>query len=213
MNENKKIVLKKRIEKTMTNLERNRMKPYYAETKEEALKLVESLMSEGQTISCGGSMTLQECGILDLMRSGKYNFLDRAVPGLTQEQIKEIYRKTFFADTYLTSSNAITENGELYNVDGNANRVAALTFGPDSVIVVAGYNKIVSDMDAAVERVKKIAAPMNTVRLHCDTPCVKTGECKECHCGDRICCTYVVTAQQREKDRIKVILVGEELGF
>ena len=213
MNESKRIIMEKRIEKTMANLERNNMKPYYVKNKEEALKLVESLMQEGQTVACGGSVTLQECGISDLLKSGKYNFLDRSVPGLTPAQITEIYRKAFFADTYLMSSNAVTENGELYNVDGNSNRVAALTFGPESVIVVAGYNKIVPDVDAAVQRVKKIAAPVNAYRLHCETPCAKAGECMNCHSTDRICCTYVLTSQQRKKNRIKVVLVGEELGF
>lgn len=112
-----------------------------------------------------------------------------------------------------SSANAITENGELYNVDGNSNRVAALVYGPDSVIVVAGYNKIVPDIDAAVQRVKKVAAPINAVRLHCETPCAKVGECMNCHSEGRICCNYVVSAQQRHKNRIKVVLVGEELGF
>ena len=111
------------------------------------------------------------------------------------------------------SSNAVTEEGELYNVDGNSNRVAALAYGPDSVIVVAGCNKIVPDIAAAVERVKKIAAPVNATRLHCSTPCAKTGECMNCHSDGRICCNYLVSAQQRHQDRIKVILVGEELGY
>lgn len=213
MDEAKRVIIEKRIAKTMENLERNNMQAFYAKDKEEALKLVESLMPAGQTVSCGGSVTLQECGVKDLLKSGKYNFLDRSVPGLTAEQIKEIYRKTFFADTFLTSSNAITEDGELYNVDGNSNRVAALTFGPDSVIVVAGYNKIVSNIDAAVERVKKIAAPINAVQLKRETPCAKVGECMNCHSKDRICCTYVMTSQQRIKHRIKVVLIGEELGF
>lgn len=213
MDENKKAVMEKRIEKTMANLAKNKMKPYYAKDKQEALQLVESLLQEGQTIACGGSMTLEECGIMQLLRSGKYNFLDRAKPGLTPQDITEIYRKAFFADNYLLSANAITENGELYNVDGNSNRVAALAFGPSSVIVVAGYNKIVPDIDAAVERVKKTAAPANAIRLHCATPCAKVGECMDCHGDGRICCNYLVSAQQRHQDRIKVILVGEELGY
>src|SRR5699024_7644469 len=128
MDDNKKAVREKRIEKTMANLAKNKMKPYYAKDTQAALQLVESLLKEGQTIACGGSMTLEECGIMQLLRSGKYNFLDRAKPGLTSQDITEIYRKAFFADNYLLSANAITENGELYNVDGNSNRVAALAF-------------------------------------------------------------------------------------
>ena len=134
-------------------------------------------------------------------------------PDLTPEQKKQIFRQAFSADVYLMSSNAVTEEGELYNVDGNSNRVAALAYGPDSVIVVAGCNKIVPDIAAAVERVKKIAAPVNATRLHCSTPCAKTGECMNCHSDGRICCNYLVSAQQRHQDRIKVILVGGELGY
>ena len=156
---------------------------------------------------------MDECGILQLLRSGDYHFLDRSAPGLTPEQSKGMLKQAFLADVYLLSANAITENGELYNVDGNSNRVAALAFGPDSVIVVAGYNKIVADLPAAVERVKKIAAPANATRLHCKTPCAAVGECMDCHSDGRICCNYLVSAQQRHQDRIKVILVGEPLGY
>ena len=111
------------------------------------------------------------------------------------------------------SSNAITENGELYNVDGNGNRVAALVWGPKSVIVVAGYNKIVKDIDEAKTRVREIAAPSNAARLGCDTPCTKTGHCMDCSSSKRICATTVITGRQRVENRIKVILVGEELGY
>lgn len=213
MDESKKTVLGKRIEKTMKALEKNKMKPFYAETRQQALELVKELLQPGQTVACGGSVTLDECGILQLLRSGDYHFLDRSAPGLTPEQSKGMLKQAFLADVYLLSANAITENGELYNVDGNSNRVAALAFGPDSVIVVAGYNKIVADLPAAVERVKKIAAPANATRLHCKTPCAAVGECMDCHSDGRICCNYLVSAQQRHQDRIKVILVGEELGY
>ena len=125
----------------------------------------------------------------------------------------EIFRKSFFSDTYLTSTNAITENGELYNVDGYGNRVAAMIYGPKSVIVVAGINKIVKDLDQAVERVKRIAAPANSIRLDKNTPCTKTGYCVDCKKDDRICCSYTVLGHQKQKNRIKVILVGESLGY
>lgn len=213
MDESKKMILEKRIEKTMKALEKNKMKPFYAENRQQALELVKELLQPGQTVACGGSVTLDECGILQLLRSGDYHFLDRSAPGLTPEQSKGMLKQAFLADVYLLSANAITENGELYNVDGNSNRVAALAFGPDSVIVVAGYNKIVADLPAAVERVKKIAAPANATRLHCKIPCAAVGECMDCHSDGRICCNYLVSAQQRHQDRIKVILVGEELGY
>ena len=135
-----------------------------------------------------------------------------------------MYRKTFSADAYFASSNAITENGELYNVDGNSNRVAAILYGPASVILVCGYNKIVKNIDEAIDRVKRVAAPGNTIRLNIDAPCSKLGKCisadKEdaelcsgCKSDRRICCNYVVCAQQRHKDRIKVIIIGEEYGY
>lgn len=208
-----KIILEKRIEKTMKNLEKNKMKPFYAKDKAEALEIVKGLMKKGQKVLSGGSMSLKECGVIDLMRSGDYEFFEQGTPGITPEQAKERVRQSYSCDHYLMSSNAITENGELYNVDGISNRVSALLFGPDSVIIVAGFNKIVADIPAAVERVKKIAAPANATRLGCVTPCTKTGECIDCSSVGRICCNYVVCAQQRQADRIKVILVGEPLGY
>lgn len=222
MDNNFKNVILKRIQKTGKALENNNMAFYYAETKQDAKNIVESLISENDMVANGGSMTLEECGIMELLRSGKYNFLDREK--YPDEQKSEVYIKSFSADTYLCSSNAITENGEIYNVDGNSNRVACLVYGPKQVIIVAGYNKIVNDISSAIERVKKLSAPINAVRLNCDTYCNKMGECvsftKEnssmcdgCNSDARICCSYVVSAKQRHKNRIKVIIVGEELGY
>ena len=215
--------MKTRVETALKNLRRNRMQAYYVDTKEEACALVKTLVPKGATVSCGGSVTLRQTGVYDIISSGDYNFLDRSAAE-TPEQIKEIYRKTFCADAVFTSANAVTENGELYNVDGNSNRVAAIVFGPDSVICVCGVNKLVKNIDEAIRRVKTKAAPPNTVRLGIETPCAKTGECislqKEdadmcagCHGDGRICCNYVVSAQQRHVDRIKVILIGEEYGY
>ncbi|MEE0873462.1 MAG: lactate utilization protein [Ruminococcus sp.] len=216
--------LKNRIETTMQNLRLNKMEPYFVQTSAEACEKVSELLEKGCTVSCGGSVTLKQTGVYDLISSADYDFLDRSVPGLTREQVEEIYRKTFFADAFVTSTNALTENGELYNVDGNSNRVAAILYGPKSVIVVCGVNKIVKNIDEAINRVKTKAAPPNTVRLNIDTYCAKTGQCvslnKEnpemcegCHSDGRICCNYVVCAQQRHVNRIKVIIVNEELGY
>lgn len=222
MDKNKRAVLKKRIDRTLAALQKNNMQAFYAETKEDVVALVASLLHENDSVSCGGSVSLVETGVMDHLRSGRYRFLDRSRAGLTPEEIRDIYIASFGADAYLCSANAITENGELYNVDGNSNRVAALLYGPRSVIVVAGYNKIVRDLDDAVRRVKTIAAPANCTRLQCATYCNETGTCKGtdyermtdgCESDARICCNYVVSARQRHKDRIKVILVGEELGF
>ncbi len=224
MDNNLKSIIEKRISKTIKNLEKNNMQAFYVESKADAVNKVAELMKEGETVFSGGSMTLFECGVIEHLRSGRYNFQDRYAEGLSRNEIEEIYRKAFFADTYLCSTNAVTENGELYNVDGNGNRVAAICFGPKSVIIVAGYNKIVDDIDAAVSRVKRIAAPANTVRLSGKTYCSEKGECMSLQSGEtgmtsgcsspsRICCSYVVSDYQKVKDRIKVIIVGEEMGY
>ena len=210
------------IKKTMENLERNGIKPFFVETKEEVVPLVKSLVSEGSSVSCGGSVTLNETGVFSLLESGCYDFIDRR--GLEGEELRDCYIKAFGCDAYFCSSNAVTENGELYNVDGNSNRVACIVFGPRQVIMVVGINKIVPDVNAAIQRLKECAAPPNAKRLSCQTPCAVTGHCISldtenpqmcdgCRSPQRICCNYVVTAQQRHKDRIKVILVNEELGY
>lgn len=207
--------------KVIKNLEKNNMKPYYAENKKEALEIVKALLKDGETVAVGGSMSLEECNVIDYLRCGKFNFLDRYVPGLTNDERTKIFRDSFFADTYLCSTNALTENGELYNVDGNSNRVAAICYGPQSVIMVVGKNKIVKDINEAVKRVKTIAAPKNAQRLKCQTYCNAKNECMGlnglicdgCESAQRICCNYVISSHQRQKDRIKVILVNEEIGF
>ena len=215
--------MKNRVETTLKNLKRNKMEAYYVDTKEDAQKLVRTLISKGDTLSCGGSVTLKQTGIYDIISSDYYNFLDRSACE-TPEQVEEVYRKTFCADAFFTSANAVTENGELYNVDGNSNRVAAILYGPKSVICICGVNKLVKNIGEAITRVKTKAAPPNTVRLGIETPCAKTGECvslkkddpemcEGCHGDGRICCNYVVCAQQRHVNRIKVIIIGEEYGY
>lgn len=208
-----------KIRRTMEALKKNNMHAYYAPTSADAVAVVESLLREGDTISCGGSVTLDATGVKALMRSGKYNFMDREAVA-TDEERQVIYRKTFSADAFLTGSNAITENGELYNVDGGGNRVAAMLFGPSKVIVVAGYNKIVRDLDAAAAYVKGLTTPANAMRLHLDTPCTHgacpgtDGDlCAGCRSENRICSLFTVMARQRNKDRVHVILVGEEVGY
>ncbi len=210
------------LERTREALIKNRMNCIVVKTKEEAKEKVLSIIEKGATVACGGSVTLNECGVIDALRSGEYKFLDRFKEGLSGEELTKIYREAFFADYFLSSSNAITEKGELYNVDGRGNRVAAMIYGPDKVIVVAGKNKIVPDLRAADIRVKAHAAPKNTQRLGCETYCNKKGACVAlgkggigagCDSDGRICCDYVVMAHQREKGRITVILVDEALGY
>lgn len=210
-----------RIERTINNLKNNNINAVYVETKEEVIPLVKSYVKEGSTVAVGGSVTLMETGVMEHLRSGRYKFLDRYAEGLDREQIVEIYKKSFSADAYLCSSNAITEEGELYNVDGNANRIGAIAFGPSNVIVIAGVNKIVKNINEAVIRVKTIAAPKNCQRLGRHTYCLQNGHCmdmegsigKGCNSPERICRHYLVSAKQAVMGRIKVIIVNEELGY
>lgn len=212
------------MQTTLQNLRKNRMWACYVPTKQEVVPVVSSLLHQGDTIGLGGSKTLEECGVLKHLYSGPYRVLDRYQEGLSPEDRRRIFRESFFADAYLCSSNAVTEDGLLYNVDGNANRVAAICYGPSSVILVVGRQKLVKNLEEAVERVKRAAAPQNAHRLACPTFCNQTGACvaagqgaagmaQGCASAGRICCQYVVSAMQREQDRIKVILVGEEVGF
>lgn len=222
MDENKKAVIEKRIYRTGENLKKNNMEFYYAPSKEDVRDIVKSLLKEGDTITHGGTVSMAECGLAELISSPEYNYMDRTkVP---PEEIKEFYRKSYFADVYISSTNAVTEDGVLYNVDGNSNRVSAIAYGPDSVIIIAGYNKIVKNLEQAEIRVKTESAPPNCVRLNCGTYCAEKGECVSlansgrqiydgCSSDGRICCNYLISAKQRHKGRIKVIIVGEELGY
>ena len=194
-------------------LKRNRMEAFYVDTKEEARAFVEELIPEGAITAVGGSVTLDEAGIFGLLRSEKYRFLDRYQEDLSKEQKAELYQQCFAADWLLASANAITEDGWIYQVDGVGTRVAPMIFGPEHVLIVAGINKLVPDMDAAVARVRTIAAPKNAVRLCKKTPCTVTGTCEDCLSPDRICCTYTAFGFQRIPGRIKVLLVGEPLGY
>ena len=202
-----------KIKNTIKSLENNNMKGYLANDKDELIKIIDELTNEGDTVSCGGSMTLFEAGVIDYLRSKRFNFLDRYEENLTKDDLKELYRKTFSADVFFTSTNAITENGELYNVDGNGNRVAAMLYGPDKVIVVVGVNKIVKNINEAVERNKSMCAPANAKRLDTNTPCKIKGHCMDCGSTDRICCEYTVIKRQRTANRIHVIFLNENLGY
>ena len=209
------------IQQTIENLRKNGIAVEYVNSKEDVVPLVKTMLTKGCTIATGGSKSLAETGVIDLISRDAYRFLDRMNPELTPEQRQQITMDGGQADVYLCSSNAITEQGELYNVDGNCNRISAIAFGPKRVIMVVGVNKIVPDLDAAIKRVKTIAAPLNTIRLNCDTYCNKSGVCMGlsgsmtdgCHSPARICCNYLISAKQRIPNRINVILVGESLGF
>ena len=213
MNENIKWVNEKKIEKTINNLKKNNISGYYVKDNDELINLIKDIAKEGEVVSVGGSMSLFESKVIELLRSGGYEFLERYKKDLTQEDIKEIYRKSFFADTYFASANAITEDGKIFNVDGNGNRVAALLYGPDKVVLIVGVNKIVKNIEQAVARNRAISGPANAKRLNLSTPCVKTGQCMECNIEDRICCEYTVIKRQRNPKRMHVIFINDTLGF
>lgn len=194
------------------NLKKRQIAGYYCESQEAAVALALSLTEAGTTVSFGGSMTLADIGMLDALRAGHFNLLDRTTAN-NQDEVLAIYQKAFAADTYFMSTNAITIDGQLVNIDGNGNRVAALIYGPKQVIVMAGMNKVATDVEEAIKRVHNFAAPANTKRLKCNTPCNKTGHCHDCQSDDCICSNTVITRRSGIKDRIKVILIGEVLGY
>ncbi len=206
-------------------LEKNGMETFYAKTKEDVLNIVKTLIPKNATVGAGGSSTLRECGILELLKTGDYNYLDRHKEGLTRKEAYQILKQSLTAEYYLSSTNAVTLDGQLYNVDGTGNRLAALNFGPEYVIFVVGKNKIVKDLKEADFRVKTVAAPKNTIRLCRNTPCSKTGKCLAvtngtnsdfndgCDSPDRICRNYLILGKQKNDKRIKVILCEESLGY
>lgn len=202
-----------KINRTIEALKKNNMNGYYAKNRDEVIELIKDIVKEGSKVAVGGSETLSELGILEHLRSGRYDFLDRYKEGLTREEVTNIFKQSFLADAYLSSCNAITENGELYNVDGNGNRVAAMLYGPDKVIVICGINKIVKDVDEAIKRNREISAPMNAKRLNKKTPCTKVGYCMNCNSPERICNEYTLIKKQRSSERMHVIFLNENLGY
>ena len=190
-------------------LNKRNMEGYYCDSSAEAVEKALSIMPEGSSITWGGSASIKECGLLDAIKNGRYEILDRD----TASDEKLFYSRAVLSNYFLMSTNAITLDGELLNIDGRGNRVAPMIYGPDNVIMIVGMNKVVKDMESAYKRVKVDACPPNTIRLNFDTPCAKTGKCIECLSPQCICNQIVITRFSREKGRIKVILVGEELGF
>lgn len=213
MDNNKVWLNNQRILRTIEALKKNNMNGYLAKDRNDIIGIIKEIVKEGSTVSCGGSVSLDEVKILDHLRSGRYKFLDRYKEGLTRDDTVKIYRESFFVDAYFTSSNAITELGELYNVDGTGNRVAAMLYGPDKVIVVVGVNKIVKNIEEAIERNKSTSAPTNAKRLNKNTPCAKVGYCMNCNSPERICREYTLIKSQSNKDRMHVIFINEELGY
>ncbi|MCR4685058.1 MAG: lactate utilization protein [Lachnospiraceae bacterium] len=209
MNEN----ITKRYElladKVIAGLKSRNMSGYYAATKEEALKKALELIPEESTVTMGGAMSAHEIGLVDALKEGNYLFIDR-----DQESDRHAaMMKAYSADVFLSSVNAMTEDGVLINIDGNANRVSAIAQGPKKVLFIVGINKICNDVDAAMKRARNVAAPINAQRFGLNTPCAKTGSCMNCKSPDTICCQFLITRYSKHADRIHVILVNDNLGF
>jgi len=199
-------------DKVIKGLESRNMSGYYAETKEEALAKALELIPEGSSIGWGGSVSVSEIGLREAVINGNYEVFNRD-NCQTPEEKREIELKIFGSDFFLCSSNAITEDGILVNIDGNSNRVAAIAYGPKKVIMIVGMNKVAKDFDAALSRARNIAAPINAQRFPLDTPCKKNGSCANCKSRDTICCEFLVTRYSRHADRFHIILVNDELGY
>lgn len=212
MNQHKKIAYENQAKSIIEKLQARKMEGYYCDTMEEAEAKVLELIGEGvKTVGYGGSMTIDDSDLKDRIVAAGHALIrreDYKEPGL----LEECNAKLINADTFLTSTNAITLDGELVNIDGKGNRLAFLIYGPKQVIVIAGMNKVVSNVEDGIRRVRNIATPPNTVRLNCDTPCAKTGRCGNC-LTNSICCQIVTTRASMIPNRIKVVLVGEELGY
>lgn len=203
-----------RLANTMIkNLKTRNIEAFYCPTSADAVALAMDMMKDGGTVGMGGSETVKETGLLDAVKNcDTLRFIDRSTAA-TPEEKKTIFLETMGADYFLMSTNAITVDGELVNIDGNGNRLACLLQGPDHVIILAGMNKVVDDVDSGIERIGIHAAPPNAARLGTRTPCATLGHCGDCHSGDCMCCQIVITRHSRHNGRIKVILIGEELGF
>lgn len=200
-------------EQVIKNLKKRHMDGYYCKTPQEAVSLASSLMSAGSSVTWGGCMTMKEIGLLDEIKS-RHDLvvMDRA-DAKTPDEVDALYRKAFSADTFIMSANAITLDGELLNIDGTGNRIAALIYGPKQVLVIAGMNKVCKDLGEAMTRVRNIASPPNCIRLDKKTPCASTGVCGDCLSADCICNQIVTTRNSRDPQRIKVILVEGSWGF
>ena len=195
--------------KVIKGLASRNMTGYYAKTGEEALRIALSLIPEGSTVTRGGCMSAAQIGLDDALQAGNYTFVDRD----KTEDKRKAALMAYDCDVFIASANAMTEDGVLVNIDGNANRVSAIAFGPRKVIFIVGMNKVTKDVDAAMKRARNEAAPINAQRFGLDTPCAKTGSCMNCKSPDTICCQFLITRYSTHKDRIHVILVDEQLGF
>ena len=195
--------------KIIKGLESRNMKCFYAHSKAEALQIALGLIPEKSSVTMGGCVSAREIGLVDALKVGDYRFIDRDLA----ENKREAALAAYDVDVFLASCNAMTEDGVLVNIDGNAIRISAIAFGPRKVVFIVGMNKVCKDVDSAMKRARNIAAPVNAQRFGLDTPCCKTGSCMDCKSPDTICCQFMITRYSRHDDRIYVILVDDNLGF
>ncbi len=195
--------------KTIKGLESRNMSGYYAADRKEALEVALSLIPEGSSVTMGGCMSAAEIGLVDALKEGNYNFINRDEYADKRAAMLAAYD----ADVFLSSANAMTDDGVLINIDGNSNRVSAIAQGPKKVVFIVGMNKVCSDVDGAMKRARNVAAPINVQRFGLSTPCAKTGACADCKSPDTICCQFLITRFSRHAGRIHVILVNDNLGF
>lgn len=213
MANNLKSLLKIKETELIKAFEAHQMPLMIVKDKQELDNYLKSVLIGNKKVAVGGSVTLDQLGVLDLIRESDVEFIDRYEEGITVQQKHERFREGLLSDVFITSTNALTMDGCLYNVDGTGNRVAAMIYGPKEVIVIAGLNKICLDEEAAIAHIRNCAAPANAIRLNKQTPCSKTGKCMDCKSKDRICSSYVKLGYQCVANRIKVILVEDYLGY
>lgn len=209
---NRQLAFRTASEGIIKQLEKRNMEGYFFEDSTSCVKAILEMMEDGSVVSWGGSESVKECGLMDAIHQGNYQLIDR-FSGKTPEEGRELYAKATLSDYYLMSTNAITLDGELVNIDGAGNRVACLIHGPKNVIIVVGMNKLVTDIPSGYDRIKNIASPANVQRLNKNTPCYHTGRCGDCFSPDCICSQTVITRRSSVPGRIKVFLVAENLGY
>lgn len=210
MDQRMELLSEKRAQLCIKNLRDHQFGADYFASRQEAVQFLKNQIPEGASVALGGSVTLTQCGILDWLQDNPHvHHIDR----YNTDDVAKALHDAFSADVYLMSTNAVTLDGQLYNIDGNGNRVAALTYGPKQVYVLAGVNKIVDDLEEAEKRARNIAAPANNLRLGKDNPCTAVGRCMNCNRDTCICSTYVITRRSQTKGRIHVLLINETLGY
>ena len=208
MNENMRKRNEILAQTVIKGLESRNMSGYYATDKEEAVKKALEVIGKGSTVAMGGCQSAHEIGLIQALEEGDYNYIDRS--NMTP---RESLMAAYDADVFLSSANAMTNDGIMVNIDGNSNRVSCIAQGPKKVVFIVGMNKICSDLDEAIKRARNVAAPANAQRFDIKTPCKETGKCFDCKSPDTICCQFLITRYSRHKDRIHVILVNDILGL